>query len=548
MRSWWLLLATGAWLASVAAAAHARVDCDGRELMALDGSASELDDCHLAVLLERAYLRDHLRACVQKAGRQLTRVYGTLGFQLDLHPGGGVSNLRFVRSAFDKTRFPDCVSRVLRRRLAGARKGKPAALEGRLTISHGAEQDFGISLSGLLVPRPRGPPPLPGSFARSNDGLLSSCALGRARMFLRLDPVGYSLEVSWSEPLEVDERIEACLALAEEEPEGPAGNNKRKKKRKKRSARTIRRQVTACLVNLLAGSDWPVRAAAAEELARGWRWRGRRAIQRAVEGALRSAGCGDGDGNGNGNGDGRGDGAKGDQEEKECPLVAPVQAEAGHALVRMVRAHLRLHRRSRQGVLAALAGHPDRDVRLRLVDTILSRWQRGIPEGLTILVRDPDSLVRARAQQLGCERADWESLKAFRSDLRDPDVQVRANALIHARACARRAVPEVTAAARDEKNVALALLMLRTIPTPQTGLLLERAGPALFDPCPLVRYMAARLLFRLTEVPDELLQKALERESDPLLKQQLQELAGRSTLSPPRRTEQLWIQAAYEQP
>lgn len=535
----WPVIACIGWLACVAAVAYARADCSGRSLVDAGGQPVGLTDCQLSDRIERAQLRKHLGGCVEALEGADRRVYGSMRFELDMHPGGGASAVRFPRSAFDRTGFPDCVSRVLRRRLAGSRKGKPFSLQGRMRLEPGRAEDFAFSLSGLIAPPVRKRlAGLPGSFAQGPDGVQASCDLGGIQIHLVLDPSRQAAPPDWPAPVASDARVDACLALAEPEPHAKP---KRKAKRKpRRSARSIRRQVTACLVKLLRTSDWAGRAAAAEELSGGWRWRGRRALKERVEEALTEASCierllayrqGRAEAGG---------------EEPHCSLVAPKGAAAGHALVRMLKAQLRLRRQPRTGVISALAAHPDASVRGRLLDTILARWNRGIPEGLYALIRDPDPQLRARAQQVGCDRGDWKSLHAFRTDLASPDIRVRASAMKFARACATRAWAEVEAAAASEPNPALAILMLRAIPVRSQELLYEKAAAGLFDPCPVVRYLSARLLFRIEQVPNDLLRQALERERDPLLKAQLNELRHRPGQPSSARVEQIWIQAARD--
>jgi hypothetical protein len=539
MRKVWPVLVCLGWLACVAAVAYARADCSGRLLVDAKGQPVGLTDCQLSDRIEKAQLREHLGECVQALEGADRRVYGSMRFELDMHSGGGASAVRFPRSAFDRTGFPDCVSRVIRRRLAGSREGKPFSLQGRMRLEPGRAEDFAFSLSGLLAPPVRKRlAGLPGSFARWPDGARASCELGGVQINLVLDPSRRVALPDWPAPSVSDARVDACLALAEPEPE--AKPKRKAKKKPRRSTRSIRRQVTSCLVKLLGASDWAGRAAAAEELAGGWRWRGRRALKERVEEALTEASClerllayrkGRAEAGG---------------EEPHCSLVAPKGAAAGHALVRMLKAQLRLRRQPRPGVIGALAAHPDASVRGRLLDTILARWKRGIPEGLHSLIRDSDPQLRARAQQVGCERADWKSLHAFRFDLASPDVRIRATAMKFARACVIRARDEVEAAAASEPNPALAILMLRAIPVRSKELLFEKAAAGLFDPCPVVRYLSARLLFRLEQVPTELLRQALERERDPLLKAQLNELRSPPGQPASARVEQIWIKTARD--
>jgi len=157
----WSVVAVGVWMGSVVTASTAvstNTACTGRPLVAADGQPSDLTDCELDAQLERASLREHLMTCIRQAIQAPERVYGKLMFDLDLHAGGGVSGVRFGRSAFRRTCLPDCLARAIRSRLAGPRQGRPASVHGRLSLVPGAELDFGLSLSGMLVPR-RSPSP-----------------------------------------------------------------------------------------------------------------------------------------------------------------------------------------------------------------------------------------------------------------------------------------------------------------------------------------------------------------------------------------------------
>lgn len=518
-----------------------RSACSDRRLRAADGSPTDLTDCALEALLRRAALRRHLAGCIERAAAAPTRVGGGLRFTLDLYPGGGLAGLHIQRSAFDRTRLPACLKSVLRRRLAGDGGGKPARLEGRLRFEPDAPERFGFSLWADLVPADRpAPPALPGGFSRAGSARLSACYCDGLWLVMGLRPEDDGDAERWSEP-PPPEPVGDCLESIEKD-EPPSGKNWRQRKRARRARR---RKVTACLTDLLEAPDWELRAAAAEELARSRRWRGRAAIQRAVERGLGARFCDNGDSNDGRHGDGNGaenSGPEGgsDRTAAEQQLRPPADVTAGHALVRMLRAQLRLRRGPRPGVLSALAAHPDRRVRLRLLDTVMVRWWFEVPEGLERLVRDPAVDVRGRAQQLGCQREVWPARQTFRADLRHPDPRVRASALVRARACAYWDPESVVAAARREPSPPLAMLMLRAVPVRDRRLLLERAGVGLFDPCPLVRYLAAGLLGRLDEVPPEPVRQALERERDPRIRRRLQALAAGRTAMPP--VEQIWVQ------
>lgn len=511
------------------AAAEVRPVCTGRAVRAADGSASGLDDCALADVLRRAALREHLAVCARALRSARERVFGGFAFSFRLYPDGGVSDVRIQPSAFDRTGLTECLRRVLQRRLRGGRRGKPALVEGRFALHQEAERGFSYTLTSALVEVVRSPPPpLPGGFAREDAGWLSWCPLGEGRLGLRLVPRRTPVHPApaVADPLapgvHAVSLVDGCeLALREDRPEGWS----------RREWKKARKQACACLEGLLEHTELDVRATAAERLARGRYWSGRRALTAALHGMLGI----EGNGRSNGGSD-VGTGA-------EQIARVPAGVEPGLATVRMVWAHLRLRRWIRDGILEALARHPARMVRAQLLSRILdSRHQEMVP-ALRVLLCDPDPVVRARACNLGCQRDDRDSLRVFLSDLASARPVIQAAALVYARDCARWAARQVREAAVEEPDPLVALLMLEALPDPPAGLVEKRAGDELFNPCPARRFIAARLLGRFSERPAEVLRQALGRERDPALRAQLESLLDHPAAPPPARYEvRLWLQ------
>lgn len=500
-------------------ASGSRPVCIGRAVQAADGSPSGVDDCALAKIMERAALRVHLADCARVLRAAPEQVFGGFGFSFRLHPGGGVSHIRTQPSVFDRTGLPACLRRVLQRRLAGERRGKPALVRGHFTLHQDAQRGFSFSLSSSLIEhRAPPPPPLEGSFERDGDGWLSWCPLGSGRLGLRLLP----RSVVQYRPAALDPALPGAHALhlvdgCEQELHVDHAEGWTRA-----DWRRARKKACACLEELLKHPELDVRATAAERLARGRYWSGRRALTTAIHSMV---GLDEEDHNG-------------EQTVKMPPGVAE-----GLGVVRMVRAHLRLRRWIKDGVLEALARHPMRVVRMQLLSKVLDRRRQEMDESMRILLGDPDPVVRARACNLGCQREDRDSRRVFFDQLGSSRPAVRAAALIYSRACVRASSRRVRAVLADESEPLVVLLMLEALPDPPVELVAEQGAAELFHPCPARRFIAARLLGRLTERPLEMLRRALGRERDPALRAQLVALLDASDGPPPVRYKvQLWLQ------
>jgi hypothetical protein len=85
--------------------------------------------------------------------------------------------------------------------------------------------------------------------------------------------------------------------------------------------------------------------------------------------------------------------------------------------------------------------------------------------------------------------------------------------------------------------------MLQALPAAPEPLVVQRAAKALFDPCPIVRFLAGRLLRSTEALPEKEVKQALAREPNVALKEQLVDLLGRGGLPPGARHRlQIWLQ------
>ena len=85
--------------------------------------------------------------------------------------------------------------------------------------------------------------------------------------------------------------------------------------------------------------------------------------------------------------------------------------------------------------------------------------------------------------------------------------------------------------------------MLQALPVAPEPLVVQRAVKALFDPCPIVRFLAGRLLRNAEALPKEEVKQALAREPNVVLKEQLVDLLGGGGLpSSARHRLQIWLQ------
>ena len=112
-------------------------------------------------------------------------------------------------------------------------------------------------------------------------------------------------------------------------------------------------------------------------------------------------------------------------------------------------------------------------------------------------------------------------------------------ALLHARACALYEPEALRQALAKEEEPALAALMRRLLPG-HDPMLRQEAEAGLFHSCPVVRHLSASWLSRLPERPRSVLEAALARERDPLLKEGLQRLLAGQPMVQTR--EQIWWQ------
>ncbi len=505
----WMIWATAPVRPAIAEAAQSRA-CSGRPAAAADGSPADMDDCTVEKYLRRADLRDHLQSCVMQAEAGQTRVYGGFDFSFDLLPGGGVSGLSTSKSVFDRTLLPACLKKAIRRRLGRGGSGKAARVIGRITVREGAANDFSLSLSCRLVARPKRPKPLAGLFKAGRGGLTATCALGDTRLVLRLGD-----RVRAMHPRDKTESVEAAQVDGCEDPLRQPREWKRSEWKKERQ------KARNCLAAFLDDTDLNLRVVAAEHIARGRYWRSRRALTAMVRRMLTPEDC----------------------EGSDCKLVAPRGAAKGYALVRLVMAQIRLRRFVKDDVLDALAKHETVGVRLRLVRDILPLWRHELPQAAGILLHDKNNQVRLISADLACQREDRRGREAFLEALSDSDPVQRASAVIYAGSCARHARLKVIAAAEREEIAAVALLMLQALPTAPDELVRQRALDALLDACPVVRYLAVRLLGRLEEPPKEKIIAVLPREPNQLIKKELSALLSGNHI-PTTSSLQLWLQPA----
>ena len=526
----------GTWLA-IGLAGHATaVEPDEQYALTYDGSRSGVSLSALDEMLLKADLRKGIQECVSMVYRADVRIYGALRFDFLLYPEGGVDRVKFAQSGLERMGLSGCIDRVIKKRFRGQRKGAPALVSGKLTIKPGEEDQFGFSVSARLSREQlQKDSALNGSFSKTLDGPVSMCSLGKARLVLRLSSMGAQKRRSlWAPQQRIPQSVERCMLLAEQ-----ADTRKLRHRSRRAKRRNVRRMIADCLKKVLKTGSWTDRAYAAEEIANNWRFRARRQIRKTIRDALcvyESTVHGS---------DGI-DLAAADKLRMDSPGagddcdVTEFSSTKGHALVRMLVAQLRLGLRPTNGVMLNLARHPDPNVRLRLLDTVMSRWLDGIPEGLSRLIHDPDVRVRTRAQHIGCTRSDWQSMHAFEETMADSDPVVRALAILNARSCVEKNYMHMMDFVQRENEPILKMLMLRVLPVQKDELILEYAGPALFDPCPAVRYLALGILARMIKPPLELLKQFRKRERDPfIIKKAVGILAG--TSRPKDTWEQVWL-------
>lgn len=475
--------------------------CTGRPIASRDGSAATLTDCDLEAIWARVGLRARLEQCTRTG-----RASGMISFGFSLYPGGGIGDLE------SKPENP-CVETVLKTCLDGPLEGAPGFVEGHLAVTGEQPARVTLSLSGWLYPRRPLVKPLPGRLVAEGNDYTATCPLGSAHLALRLDSRSGSAGPGAVVGPAAKELVDKCEQNIQE------GNWETWSRA---DWRREREKSCNCLIGLLSHADLEIRGQAAERLAKGRYWKGRRALTAAVNEMMKPPGCKSG---------------------AECLPVAPRDTRAGLALVRMARAHLRLRRWVKDEYLEALARHTDRQVRLHLVRDILKNWRGNLPPAVGILYRDPDPVVRARACDIGCQREDRAGREQFLEGLKHPRAEVRAATALYARSCVERASLQVRRHLRREDDPAVALLMLQALPSAPESLVNQRAAKALFDPCPIVRFLAAKLLWNAGTLPEEAVKRALAREPNVVLKEQLAELLGRGGPPPGTRHRlQIWLQ------
>jgi len=473
--------------------------CTGRPLTSRDGTAAVLTDCDLEEIWARAEMRVHLRRCAENG-----QASGEISFGFALYPGGGIGMV-------ESTPRNSCVETVLKTRLAGRQEGKPGYVEGSLVVTGARPVEVTLSLGGWLYPRRSPVKILPGRLIAEGGSYTSTCSLGSAHLALRLGPAGPPAGPAPGPA--VEQLVDSCEKNIAE---GDWETWTRADWKREREASC------KCLTGLLQDANLEVRGLAAERLAQGRYWKGRRALTAAVTEMMKPPGC---------------------QKAAECQPVAPRDASAGLVLVRMLKAHRSLRRWVKDEHLEALARHPSRQVRLNLVGGILKNWRGDLPAVAGALYRDPDPVVRARACNIGCQRDDRYGREEFLKNLTHTRAEIRAATVLYAGSCVEKADLQVRRHLRVETEPAVALLMLQALPVAPEPLVLQRAGKALLDPCPIVRFLAGKLLRSIKKLPEKEIKQALAREPNVALKEQLVGLlghGGRPAGASPRV--QIWLQ------
>ncbi len=483
------------------AAARDDIFCTGRPITARDGTAAGLTDCDLEVAWKRAGLRARMQRCVQ-AGQ----ADSDISFGFVLYPGGGIEDLVFEPEN-------PCLEAVVKTHLAGPSEGTPGFVEGRLVVTGEKPGNITLTLTGWLYPRRSPVVVLPGCLVPEGDGYTSTCPLGSAHLALRLGSPSGSAGVNTSFDQAAEDLVDRC----EQNIQAGGWETWTRADWKREREKSCK-----CLIGRLGHEKLEVRGRAAERLAQGRYWKGRRALTAVVKEMMKPPGCRNG---------------------AECRPVGPKDTEAGLVLVRMVRAHLRLRRWVKDEYLEALARHPARQVRLHLVRDILKNWRSGLPPALGILYHDPDPVVRARACDIGCQREDRAGREEFLKRLMHPRAEIRAATIMYAGSCVEKSSRQVREHVRQEADLAVVLLMLQALPVAPEPLVAQRVVKALFDPCPIVRFLAGRLLRNAKSLPTEAVKQALAREPNVALKEQLVDLLGRGGLPPSARHRlQIWLQ------
>ncbi len=472
-----LLLCWPAW-------AGESVPCTGRAVTTIDGKSSGLDDCELDRIFAGDRLRGLVLPCAHLARRRMQTAFGELEFTFRLYPGGGLSHLVVLRTNFTDDTVTRCFVQSMKQRFAGPSSGEAAWMEGRFVIPAQQTENFSVTVSSWLHSgEPLPSTKLPGRFALVDGQRTASCPVGSANLVMRIG-------ANKGQPARSATEAEiSTVAGCEEVLYQDSAERSRSQWRKER------KKACSCLTRLLAHPNPSLRALAAEKIAAGHYWRGRRALTAAIRQMMKAPDC----------------------TEKNCPLLPPAGAGEGHAVIEMLMAQLRLRRFVPKDVIEAMARHPSRVVRLRLVREILSQVHARLDEVARQLEADSDPVVRMMTANLGCQRAERDSIKTFLHELTNPDPAARVAAMLYAGSCVRRSAREVRKAVDQEADLKVALLMLYSLPAPAEVLVRARAIQGALHACPLVRMIAGRLLARIRKRPMEKLRQAQARESDPLL-------------------------------
>ncbi|NMB77002.1 MAG: hypothetical protein GYA21_17970 [Myxococcales bacterium] len=480
------------WLAIVASA-----DAVVCQDLLLPGEAGERpgDLCELARRLSADGLRQEARECVERMRRAERQRYGNFEFRVLV--AAGKVRVEAVAPGSHLEGLRRCLATPLRQRLAGWPGTVEISL--RLRVPPGKGEDFGLRWSAPLAPRAvrRPPPPLPGTFKVSLQGVRGSCSLGERRLVLEMAPPS-SMPEPGPRPAEPEpEAVRACL-----EPPPDA-------RRKVRPAPDARE----CLFGLLHGVDPNTRAAAAEEIARRRFAGSRRRLQEALESRL-----------------------------TQLSSTPPASAEQGSGLLREAWALLSLGGTVPPAAWSLLAGHPDGEVRRAMVVRLLACSRRPLPQGAETLLRDADETIRLQACEIACRAGDPRGPQELFAFLDGAAVERRAQAALLAPACLRLARGRSLSFIERESETLVGLLWLNRVFAPPADLVERIAGPALEDACPVARWLAARLLQCLPSPPREMVRAVLPREGDERLRTELRRLLAEEPAAPRREVMRLWIE------
>jgi hypothetical protein len=488
-----VVLGCGLVFASLEATADDKLFCTGIPISTKDGRVSDLIDCELWELFSSKMLVDKMQACIENNNASELTQEGQISFFLNIDADGQI--VGFDSSSTkpeERGLLYDCLYSALGQPLQPSNFGLASAfIQGRVWLKRVRPAGLGVSISFDLIKRKDS---IPGEVPARQPEHSLSCKLGETRLVLRFgseEPVSQAGKVSFLKKYESAVQVaEDCEKKLKEEKENGWIWAEWKKERKKAGE---------CLVALLGHEELIVQAEAAKIIAAERYWKHRSALTLAIEKSMQQKNC----------------------DRNGCRYIAPAGTEEGLAVLDMIIAHLRMRRWVSDEILDAMARHPASKVRLGLVRRILGRIRNKLPKVIDVLIQDQDPVVRAKACQIGCLREHKNSQIAFLAGLEDPKPENRVATVLHATGCAKRSRQRVIAAIEKEKNPLVAVLMLQSIPYKTDSFLIQTASQALSNPCPIVRFMAAKLLGRIEEKPEVLIRTAIENESDPILKKQL---------------------------